>query len=41
MAVSVAALALQGLGGCPPLLASAADFLARTLLFILDVTSSL
>lgn len=41
MAVSVAALALQGLGGCPPLLASAADFLARTLLFTLTTISSL
>jgi ComEC/Rec2-related protein len=41
MAVSVAALALQGLGGCPPLLASAVDLLASTLLFVLDVISSL
>jgi competence protein ComEC len=41
MAVSVAALALQGLGGCPPLLASACDALAQTLLFVLDVISGL
>ena len=41
MATSVAAIALQGLGGCPSFLASAADFLARTLLFVLDVISGL
>ena len=41
IAVSVAALALQGLGGCPPLLASAVDLLASTLIFVLDVISSL
>jgi len=41
MAVSVAAIALQGLSGCPPFLATAADFLATTLLFVLDVISGL
>lgn len=41
MAVSVSAIVLQGLGGCPPLLASAADYLARTLLFTLSTISFL
>ena len=41
MGVSVAAITLQGLGGCPPLLAAACDTLSRTLLFVLDVISSL
>ena len=41
MAASVAAIALQGLGGCPPLLVSVCDALAQTLLFVLHVISSL
>lgn len=41
MATSVAAIALQALGTCPSFLASIADFLASSLLFILDVISSL
>ena len=41
MAASVAAIALQGLGGCPAFLACAVDFLAQSLLFVLDVISSL
>lgn len=41
MAGGVAAVALQGLGGCPPLLASLTDRLIQTLLFILSVISSL
>ena len=41
MAVSVTAIALQGLGGCPSLLASAVDILSSTLLFVLDVISGL
>ena len=41
MAASVAAIAFQALGGCPALLADAVDFLAHSLLFVLDVISSL
>jgi len=41
MAASVAAIAFQALGGCPALLADAVDFLAQSLLFVLDVISSL
>ena len=41
MAVSVAAIAFQALGGCPTPLADAVDFLAQSLLFVLDVISSL
>jgi competence protein ComEC len=41
MAAAVAAIALQGLGGCPAFVASTVDFLAQSLLFVLDVISSL
>ena len=41
MVASVAALAFQAIGGCPPFLASAVDFLASSLLFTLGVISSL
>ena len=41
MAAAVAAIALQGLGGCPAFVAAAIDFLAQSLLFVLDVISSL
>ena len=41
MASSVAAIFLQWLGGCPPLLIRLADALASALLFTLDVISSL
>lgn len=41
MAASVSAIALQGLGACPPLLVTACDALARTLLFVLHVISGL
>ena len=41
MASSVAAIFLQWLGGCPPLLVRLTDTLASTLLFTLDVISSL
>ena len=41
MATSVAAIALQGLGGCPAFLACAVDFLAQSLLFVLDVISGM
>ena len=41
MASSVAAIFLQWLGGCPPLLVRLADALASALLFTLDVISSL
>ena len=41
MAASVAAITLQGLGGCPSLLANAVDFLAQSLLFVLDVISGM
>ncbi|MBR4134437.1 MAG: ComEC/Rec2 family competence protein, partial [Bacteroidales bacterium] len=41
MAASVAAIALQGLGGCPAFLAGTVDFLAQSLLFVLDVISGM
>jgi hypothetical protein len=41
MAASVAALAFQAFGACPPFLASVVDLLASSLLFTLDVISSL
>jgi len=41
MATAVAAIALQGLGGCPPLLADLTDLLAQALLFSLDILSRL
>ena len=41
MAASVAALAFQAFGACPPLLVYAVDLLASSLLFTLDVISSL
>ena len=41
MAASVAAIAFQALGGCPAPLADAVDFLAQSLLFVLDVISTL
>ena len=41
MATSVAAIVLQGLGGCPSFLADTVDVLAQSLLFILDVISGM
>lgn len=41
MTASVGALALQALGACPPFLIYGVDFLASSLLFTLDVISSL
>ena len=41
MAASVAAIAFQALGGCPAPLANTVDLLAQSLLFVLDVISSL